>query len=152
MAAQNFTCPHCGSENVQRFSVAFRGGASTIDTKTSTTGIGIGGGGLGIGKAGSHTTGTQMTQLAKEVAPPAKKKYTFPIIISLIIWVVIDKSLLSVIGGTASSIAGYISLVGALWYFVYQRVYTWNKNVWPGLYEKWEQSWVCLKCGHKFIM
>ncbi len=152
MAEQNFSCPQCGSDNIQRFSVAFRGGASTIDTKTSTTGIGIGRGGLGVGTAGSHTTGVQMTQLAKEVAPPAKKKYMFPIIISLIIWIVVDRSFLSVMGTTAAGIPGYISLAAALWYFVYQKVYVWNKNVWPGLYEKWEKSWVCLKCGHKFIM
>ncbi len=46
--AENYVCPHCGSDNVQRFSVAFENGASTIDTKTKTAGVGISGA-LGIG-------------------------------------------------------------------------------------------------------
>lgn len=79
MATQNFSCPQCGSENIQRFSVAFRGGASTIDTKTAGTGVGLSGGHLGIGVGGAHTTGVQMTQLAKEVAPPVKRNTFSPL-------------------------------------------------------------------------
>lgn len=152
MATQNFSCPQCGSENIQRFSVAFRGGASTIDTKTAGTGVGLSGGHLGIGVGGAHTTGVQMTQLAKEVAPPVKKKYLFPIIASIIVSFLLSVFTESIIGATVSGFLGFIGFAACLYFLAYQKTYLWNKNVWPELYNQWEHSWVCLKCGHKFIM
>lgn len=110
MATQNFSCPQCGSENIQRFSVAFRGGASTIDTKTAGTGVGLSGGHLGIGVGGAHTTGVQMTQLAKEVAPSVKKKYLFPIIASIIVSFLLRVFTESIIGATVSGLLGFIGL------------------------------------------
>ena len=151
MANQNYTCPQCGSENIQRFSVAFRGGASTIDTKTSATGVGFGGGHLGVGVGGAHTTGVQMTQLAQEVAPPAKKGYLFPIIISIVAYFILGFTD-SFLGNTVSHILSILGFAGCIWLFAYKNTYLWNKTVWPELYNQWEHSWVCLKCGHKFIM
>ena len=120
MATQNYSCPQCGSENIQRFSVAFRGGASTIDTKTAGTGVGLSGGHLGIGVGGAHTTGVQMTQLAKEVAPPVKKKYLFPIIASIIVSFVLRAFTESIIGSTVSGLLGFIGLAACLYFLAYQ--------------------------------
>ena len=129
MATQNFSCPQCGSENIQRFSVAFRGGASTIDTKTAGTGVGLSGGHLGIGVGGAHTTGVQMTQLAKEVAPPVKKKYLFPIIASIIVSFVLRAFTESIIGSTVSGLLGFIGLAACVYFLAYQKRHLWDKNV-----------------------
>ena len=65
-----FECPNCHSDNIQSFEVAYRNGVTT--SSSTTTGLGVGsGGGLGLGTA--KTTGTSVSQIAQEVAPPAKK-------------------------------------------------------------------------------
>ena len=69
-----YKCPKCGSENVQRYSVAYQTGASTIDV--NTTGAGFGGGHFGVGSA--HSKGTQHTHMAASTAPPSKKRLLIP--------------------------------------------------------------------------
>lgn len=149
MAEQRYVCPNCGSENIQRFSVAYQGGAADIDTTTHSAGIGFGGGGIGIGGAKHHTTGVQMTQLAQEVAPPRKRKYWVPLMCAIIAGVIV-----SIVAGMISdslSFLGYIAFAAVMYVMGYQKTYLFNKQV-PEWYAQWERSWICLKCGHKFTI
>ena len=65
---------------------------------------------------------------------------------------ILDSAGEPIIGATVSGLLGFIGFAACLYFLAYQKTYLWNKNVWPELYNQWEHSWVCLKCGHKFIM
>ena len=151
--AENFVCPHCGSDNVQRFSVAYENGASTINTQTKTAGVGIGGA-LGIGGAKSHTTGVQLSQMAQKTAPPAKKGYKWAIIISIVVYFVVANLVDSMfsLGSSTSGILGLVGLVVSAYFLGYVKVYRYNAETWPVLREEWEKSWICMKCGNTFTL
>ena len=75
MARNEFICPHCHSDNIQRFELIYHG--SVTNSSSSTVGIGYGGGGLGIGTASTDTK--SITNLGKLVAPPEKRSYLWSI-------------------------------------------------------------------------
>lgn len=145
----NYVCPHCGSDQVQRYSVAFAGGIS--DVNTNTVGVGLTGNGLGVG--GAKTRGTSQTALSMSVAPPEKYGYGKEILKAFGIVILANLVLGMTIGNNA--FAGVLSWVagGAYLYFhTYQKYYNYNKNIWPKEMEQWEHSWLCMKCGNRFIM
>ena len=80
------SCPTCGSGNVQSLSIAYEGGLSTVNTRSSGSGIGIGigrGGIIGMfGTGGGKTRGTAQTALSRRCAPPQPA----PVGALLVIW------------------------------------------------------------------
>lgn len=154
MANNNFVCPHCGSDQIQRYSVAYANGISNVNT--NTVGVGITKGGLGIG--GAKTTGTSQTALSQSVAPPEKFNIIKWVIASVIIAPIactLFFAIVEVVTGFSAikiwSILNFASIVAALYYFPY-RFYQYNKNVYPQEMERWQHSWLCAKCGHRFYL
>lgn len=150
MADQRFVCPNCGSDNIVRFSVAYRNGTSDIDTTTNTGGVGFAGGHLGIGGASGHTTGTQMTQLAQEVAPPKKMGYVAPIVIGIVVGFIVAALCDHI--STNLEFVGLIAFAAVVYFLGYKKAYLYNRDTYPQLMAQWNQSWLCMKCGHKFIL
>ena len=54
-----FMCPHCHSEHIQKYSIVYQNGASQITTSNGEE---------------VRIIGEGLTQLAQQVAPPAKKE------------------------------------------------------------------------------
>lgn len=131
-------CPSCQSENTQRLQVAYEYGTQNISTESRTVGI-LGqtqGGAGGVGSV-TKTTGQAQSILAQKAAPPAKRSYKWPIIIFLIgMWFITQPHIM---------VYGLPFLgIGAYWWYL---SFTYNSQVWPGLYQKWTTGWVCHKCG-----
>lgn len=143
MTVDTICCPECGSDNVQRYSVAYQSGVS--DVTSNTVGVGFNGK-VGVGAA--QTNSVSVSAMAASTAPPEKKSVikTFLIFgfLSVILQVLIKEIL--------PNFLGFISIVAYLLgpYMAYSN-YKWNNEVWPELRDEWERSWVCLKCNHRFI-
>ena len=58
-----FKCPHCGSENIQKCSVIYNSGTASHQSTTTIN-----------GKVEAETSGVSGTNLAQQLAPPAKKE------------------------------------------------------------------------------
>ena len=78
-------CPKCESENTQRLEIAFHHGTQNISSSTRSTGIGIGSGGnIGLGFGKAKTSGQSQSMLAQQAAPPAKKSFKWPAIVTFV--------------------------------------------------------------------
>lgn len=130
-------CTKCNSENTQRLEVVYEGGTQNISTTSHSAGAGIGGG-FGIGGVTTSTSGTSRTTLANKAAPPEKQKYLWAIIIMIV-------GLFFFNGGFGAKLFGLL-LVGGGGYCTYKAI-QFNAQKWPSLYQYWENSWLCHKCG-----
>ena len=146
MQSKEFICPHCHSDNIQRFEMVYRNGIAT--NTSSSIGIGYSGGGFGIGTATS--SGVSVSNLSQSVAPPQKQSYLKNIIIGFLIVCFINYGCQAIIG-KFGGIVGDIALVGLI-YWIYKNVYCYNRDIYPKLLEQWYNSYLCLKCGHRFIL
>lgn len=148
MQSKEFICPHCHSDNIQRFEMVYRNGVST--NTQSTIGMGYsGGGGFGIGTATS--SGVSVSNLSQSVAPPQKQSYLRNIILGILAVCVLQIVCQAVIGRVFGGLISWVAFAGMI-YWIYKNVYCWNRDVYPKLLNQWYNSYLCLKCGHRFIL
>lgn len=138
-------CAKCTSSDITKLSLVYESGLSHINTRTSGVGIGIGRGGIGVGVGGGRTRGTQISTTAAKAAPPAKQRYgkrmTFGVILALF-----GLSMFSARGGIGGG--AMFLLVGAALIWSAVTAMRWNSNAWPGLYQAWDSSYLCGRCGY----
>lgn len=135
-------CPNCNSENTQRLEVIYNAGTQEINTHSATAG-GAHGGAFGIGGAVTKTSGQSQSLLAKQVAPPAKKSYKWPIIAILFgFFAFYSNSHNNLMGGLIIGL-----LLGGPGAYLCFSNFQYNSNKWPSLYQHWFESWMCSKCG-----
>lgn len=140
----HYKCGTCGATDIQKLSMVYETGTSTISTTTtgSTIGGGFGGGGLGGGgaKTRSSTSGQQTTELARRAAPP-QKKLAFS-------WIAIG----FFAGILVAALFGFpvMILFWGLCGYLAWRGFTHNAQVYPGQKGLWDRSWLCHRCGGVF--
>jgi len=144
-------CSSCQSDNAQKLSMVYENGISSIDGHATTGGVGAGRGGLGVGVARSKVRGTQQTALSKKAAPPVKKRLirnAIFYVIGILIVPALINTVFNINNHTLQAIVGlaYIAVGG---YYLFTN-YTYNKNVWPPLYQQWDRQYMCQKCGTIF--
>jgi hypothetical protein len=140
-------CPKCSSPEVRKLSLIYNEGLSIINTVSHGSGVAVGaGGGMAFGSHSSQTTGRQQTALSKQAAPPGGKHW--------ILW----SSCAAIFGlMSLSSLAhpgfGLLVMIGitaaAVRFALKGKEY--NAEVLPGLLARWEQSFMCNRCGEKFV-
>jgi hypothetical protein len=145
-------CPTCQSENVQKMSMVYESGMSSIDANATTGGINGGGGGFGIGGARTKINGNQQTELSKKANPPVKKKTirnAFLYFVGIFIIPALINNVLHINNQTIQVLVGicYLAL-GA--YHVFTNI-KYNMTIWPKLHETWDKEFMCLKCGVIFV-
>ena len=170
-------CPSCDSENVQAFELIYKAGTSNI--RATTVGGGMAGDGMGIGAAG--TSGTFQTYLAEDVAPPRRKSYFGEIVLSVFLTILLFGFVVNIvpplrkIADHHSDILHVISvysdpteakkdgggflllLLGTgiqivIGYTLLRHAARHNKVIFPKEYQKWKASFLCLRCGKKFLV
>ena len=134
-------CPKCSSDNTQRLEVVYESGTQQIRTMSNTVGGGgaYGGGPFG-GAAVTSTSGTQQTASAQKAAPPTKKSYIGPVLLSVISF--------PVLFNPSVEYFVFAAACTALAVWLWRRASDYNTNVWPGLKKLWLESWMCNKCGN----
>lgn len=148
--ARSFACPHCQSTEIQRFSVAYQSGISQINTKSAGIGMSLSG---KVGIGGAKTKGQSQTELSRTTAPPKKLTYGIWIGCGFVLWFLLTGLIGSIIPNSGA-IAGTLAMIvgwGVALYFMYKS-FLYNRDVHPKLMQQWENSWVCFRCGHKFVM
>lgn len=157
-----FCCPNCSSDQTQRVSVIYSSGTSVVESKSTGMAVGLTKGGLVPVLGSSNTTGVQQTQLAQQVAPPARTptlKIVFftpivGVVLGLVLWFVAVLILIGT-GTKANDVPGYVLegtflLVQVLGIALAVQNYRRNRDEWPGLYAAWERKWFCHRCGSTF--
>lgn len=148
MAEVNYVCPHCGSEQIQRYSIAYTNGIS--DVTATTTGVGISSGGV-LGVGGAKTSGTAQTALSQSVAPPSKYSYLRELFIAFVVIPIVFGLLNDLLLPFKWKWVFILSFV-YLYFHTYKVAFNYNQNIYPKDMEDWNKSWLCMKCGHRFIL
>lgn len=157
---QQFCCPQCHSDNIQRYEIIYNQNVSS--SSHTTTGVGTTfGGNFGAGVA--TTTGTSVTALGETVAPPSPKPTAFitlkagclfllfgGLIIAIVVTIIASITSSNTLGEliTTALIIGLI----VYRYKVIQDNKRWNREIYPQLVNEWQHSYMCMKCGHRFVL
>lgn len=148
MAIVQYTCPKCGSENMQKASVIYEAGTTTgIVSGIATDGDGD----MGVAMGRS----TRSSLLAKRLAPP-----NAPSCVWIVLWLI-----LTVCGGVAVYILSlsYAHNMDLVWgaglgTFISLAMagasiagYLPKSANYPAQLKAWESQWYCLKCGSLWL-
>jgi len=149
--SKSYQCPVCGSENIQRLSLVWKGGTANWDG--SAVGVGIGSGGVGGGVA--LMGGTSQTLLADDAAPPRKVSpctVLFAIAIAAFgTFMFTDVARNSFMINRSTEIFWIVFVTGAVALYFILNTIQYNK-AYPKKIKQWYNSFLCLRCGAKFIV
>ena len=137
----NFICPNCGSENIQKLQMVYQLGTASRSAVTKN-------------QNGEESTTSEYssTSLAASVAPPTKKETAWLAMIVCafiavgIVYFFRNSGWIKIIGG------GFFSLCAIGCCFGSVEASKWNETEYPTLYAQWARSFICHKCGHRFII
>lgn len=146
----SYECPHCQSENTNKLSISYENGLTQVRTRTAGIGglIGLFGPAIGVGLA--RTRGTHQTGTSLRAAPPRKKSYIKPFILSFIIgWF---SSLAIPLHSASADLRGNVTVEVFLLVLAVYLFYTFRFNmmVWPKQVAAWNELFVCNRCGEIF--
>lgn len=129
-----FKCPKCGSENIQKCEVIYMSG--TVSHSSTTT----------LGKYEATTEGQASTDLAQAVAPPAQQDTSWlaGIVVAFIAFVLFDD------GGIIPGLV--LGAIALLLFKSSADAENYNSNVYPKEYDRWKHSYICHRCGNRFII
>lgn len=132
--AGKFSCPNCGSENIQSCPVIYQSG--TVGHSYTTR----------SGDYESNTSGVESTQLAQSVAPPAQKEtFWVPmVILGIIAFFAFDSK--------SYIVAPICGLLAGGSFMLSQEASEYNEKQWPIDYRNWQRSYFCHRCGNIFQM
>ena len=157
------SCPHCGSDQIQRVAAIYEAGTSAINTETLGMGVGYSQGGFVPALGSASTEGVQQSELVSRLAPPGyepalKMIIVMPVVLS-VLWgllVIAVAFVLDLIGiDSAGSAIKPLWILGSLGLAALSiraglRMARYNRENWPQDMESWRAEWYCHKCGERF--
>lgn len=156
----NIACPKCGCNDVKKLSMIVKEGTASIDAKSKTSSIGVGSGGLGAAIHRGNIVGTQQSVLAREATKPIEKGVGLSsgfglviigiiLLISSIVTFVSYKwlSLIPFFLGIAAFVKGFSPAKHQTDKAAAEE----KRKAGVGERRKWEKSWMCVRCGSKFL-
>ena len=144
-------CQNCGAVGAfRKFSIIYEEGTHSINTSTAG---GVSGGGVGVGVAGGETHGSQQSDLARRVAPPAQrsaqndKQLQRVNTIGCLVVVVLFPLTWAVFTVEAAIIVLMVTILTvALW----ASTETTKANAdLPARKAVWERKFLCTRCGYE---
>lgn len=150
MSEQEFICPQCHSENIKSFEIVYSQNVSS--SNNIMTGVGITNNG-GIGGAVTNLKGTSVTALGESVAPPSMATRSKKKVCLLFFFGIGSILVISSVLPTVIQLLFVICAIMGLIYYERQfrkKIKRWNNEVWPLLYDEWNHSYICMKCGYRF--
>ena len=132
-------CNQCGSDHTQRLQVVHDAGTHGMSAISRTTEIGDISDALGLTGSVTTTMGVSRSVLAHKAAPPEKRNLTAILLLALIGFLCLRGNIWVVGLGLAMMAVGIYGLYNSIRF---------NSQYWPKLYQRWLNSWMCLKCGN----
>ena len=128
--SQNYECPNCQSENIQKLSLAVMHGTKSVSF------LGIGGASGGAGGGGMF--GTSQSALAELNSPPKEKSS---------VWWSIGIVIFGLSSLTLNPIPIFLFLgcCFGLW-----AAWSYNSKEYPALLKDWNEKWICQRCATVF--
>lgn len=130
----DYRCPRCRSENVQSCPVIYQSGTSGSASVTAAD------------RFIAVTRGKTMTDLARSVAPPMRKKTGWWVTVVLICVTLLllntNHTWLIVIALGAACLSGKDNFDAK----------EYNEQIWPRIYDTWLHSYLCHRCGNIFVI
>ena len=141
-----FVCPNCGSENIQKMQIVYQSGTHSSSGETTYKDE-------HGNKVRAESSENTTTGLAAAVAPPKKKDE--PYLAAIVCAFIGGYCIYDLFSGFGwgELIFGVIMLLVALlvWSSADENS-KWNKNDFPELYNEWCSSFICHKCGPRFVI
>lgn len=140
-------CPSCKSSQTQKFSVVYQSGSSS----GSFTGLGAGVSRAGLSGSVFGGTTQSQTMLAKRVAPPTMLSRVAVFLLAVFS---VGTLFAAVIKLTDSSLGfgfGALTVIVILFAIVAVANYFAQKRIFPVRMSRWENSWLCMQCGHEWV-
>jgi len=154
-------CPKCQSDNVQKVEMAYMAGTSNLAGKVSGGSIGVGTLGVGVGAHSGTLSGTQQTELAKTLAPPPNQFastiagiFVGGVVLGFVLFIVAMfffdlKPSLSLLFWSTLIITTPI-VIAVVMYVKSDGAQKLKAEFTTATY-KWKNSYICFKCGTKFV-
>ena len=138
---KGFQCPNCGSGDIQKCEMIYMQG--TVNHSSTTS----------IGNYESETIGQVSTSLAQSVAPPTQKEtYWLAMIVCGVIAALVGESVLKHFHTGHFIVAIIAGLFTWAFYSMSQEASEYNEKQYPIDYDNWKNSYICHRCGNKFIL
>jgi len=131
-------CPHCNSQNTQKFSLIYRSGTADINLTTVKSTYGVG----GLSAGAASTSGTTQSHLASQCAPPEKRSYFLPVV-----GIFIGGCVLSLLVGAWVIDVMYLLLIGYIVLAIRH-----NFQYYPMWLQEWNEKYICLRCDTIFLV
>lgn len=140
-------CEECGGGDMQRLQVAHEMGTQDVTLSGPQAGVVALGGDVGVEAGMQSLSGTSQTAFAAKAAPPRPQSSTGGVVaivigVALFLTGLLTWSLMSLI------LVPIGLVVGGLGGLVVAAETLSNRTEYPALLKQWQESWVCLKCGH----
>ncbi len=157
MNGRDYSCPECGSDKIVGLPVLYASGTSRTELLSAYVGTKENYGVI-------PTFGTTQTLAAKQLAPPSKKRSQFVGFSILGLMLMLLFPMLAVIVfhdqpqwagmdsfftlGFAAVVGLLVGIIGAIW--SRKSALAYNETVWRPLYQEWQASFLCERCGTVF--
>lgn len=141
-----FACPRCGSDQIQALSLVHNAGSITGRTVGGALGITAGG---DVGYLGGSGVTSSRSALAVRAAPPQPEATDG--LIGLAALLLLGGLILGAYWEMMVPAAGIgLVLAAAVWYRKVTGPDRYNRDVYPGLVERWRRTFMCGRCGEFF--
>ncbi len=139
----NTTCPRCNSDNTSSYQMIYSGGTATGSFKALSYGLNSGAIGTG-GKTKSQTL------LAQQTTPPPiptieVSQILFAVLAGILVFIVFSSATGVGLIGLGLGVAIAIIIIGLFMQRLQPQTLEWQKRIMI-----WQESWMCLKCGHSW--
>jgi hypothetical protein len=147
-------CPNCRSTDLKKVSLAYQEGLQHVSTRTQLRGVVVGNDGPDVVVGRAATKGVQQTEISKALTPPAKWSYVklfgwSALVFLSVGWIVFYVNTITKNSSSVSSFPLTIYALLSAGVFVVLFLVYWKRNhsTYPREYAKWNQSFVCGRCG-----
>ena len=133
---QRYRCPICNNPQIRSLSSVYGRG---VHTSVSRRGRFL--------KRG-YTAWTSKSLLADKCAPPEKRRYAFGIFL-ICLAAGIEMAAMGPLQQIVPQEYAAIAAVVFGWFGIYvvARAWWWNSRTFPGLWDRWQRTYLCERCG-----
>jgi hypothetical protein len=142
-----YACTNCDSENIKHLSGVYQGGIANVTNTTVGGGVGFASGGLGYGVGTAVTSGVSQSAASISAAPPARMR-----MMRFRWWFVLVLFALTIIYKNGWEPYAWIIFLACLFARSVYQARQYNQNIWPGLRDEWEHSYLCGRCNQISVL